>query len=156
MTNFLRSSSSSSNTHNAVSLPNGAPGPGSSSNSGSNTNLHTVASSSALLHHNPRSFDISSPSDFQHCFSIQPELLSTAVAATLKQQQQVNHVSTPSSMDEAEQRFNFLNSTAVYNAPNGQGHALLSPVASPSLRLKIMLPSADKRYTNEKCWSNPN
>lgn len=146
LTNFLRSSSSNSNTHNSVSLSNGAQPQAAATQNGSNSNLQAT-----LVNH--RSFDISSPSDFQHCFSIQPEILT---GLNMK-------ASTPTedggggggSEMTASALSGRVGSEVHLAAANGsmlnQSHILLSPVASPSLRLKIMLPSgADKRFNTFK------
>lgn len=156
MTNFLRSSSSSSqqqqnaaNSTAALTLANGTgAGSGvSGSHSGSSSNLQAT-----LVNH--RSFDISSPSDFQHCFSIQPEILA-GHHLTMK-------ASTPTAADDPNGDLHLIggpvggsggdlssvnnSTTATSTSATNPSHILLSPVASPNLRLKIMLPSgADKR-----------
>lgn len=144
LTNFLRSSSSNSNTHNALS--NGGTG---TPHNGSSSNLQATAS--ALVSQQHRSFDISSPSDFQHCFSIQPEILASLKASTPTDEKKLLD---PTGSDRQSPQQILANGGAgsgsnsaigASNLNSSAANILLSPVASPSLRLKIMLPSGDKR-----------
>lgn len=147
LTNFLRSSSSNSNTHNSLSLANS--GGVANSNSGSSSNLHALVAAAASISPH-RSFDISSPSEFQHCFSIQPELLSTVAALkassknTAKQHHTIESTAVANNSGEDEQQHRLVKTNTMSHST--ASHILLSPVSSPNLRFKIMLPNgADKR-----------
>jgi mitogen-activated protein kinase kinase kinase 9 len=88
LTNFLRSSSSSSNQHNAIAATATANTIASAANHSTSQatmlalHQHNSSSNSNLT----RSIDISSPSDFQHCISIQPETATTTINTAIGMQ----------------------------------------------------------------------
>ncbi|RNA01838.1 mitogen-activated kinase kinase kinase MLK4-like isoform X2 [Brachionus plicatilis] len=117
------------------------------SSSSSSSNSHAISSNPQLT----KSFDISSPSDFHHCLSVQPELLvnnSSAHFVTAGADARPSSSSTPT--DHFSQP---LGTTA-----SSSGHFVLSPIspnASPNLRLKIMLPNGHQSDLSDRNALSP-
>jgi hypothetical protein len=126
---FLRSSSSNTNANS-----NGSNNSSSLNSSGIGSSILTSA----------KSIDISSPSDFHHCLSVQPEIVNIQQSnssvslmsnSNLLKKQSSTSSPTDEQPDQVSYFGNSLNTTS-------NSHLLLSPVGSgsPNLRLKIMVP----------------
>ena len=90
-----------------------------------------------------KSIDISSPSDFQHCLSVQPEVHQSSSIAYLAdgRQSSVRPSLSSTPTEDTPDQFLAAYMGANLSQTNNSSSLHLSPVAgssSPSLRLKIM------------------
>ena len=130
---FLRSSSSSNNNNNH-----------NTSSSNVTTSSYNSSGMGSSILTTAKSIDISSPSDFQHCLSVQPEIIHQSNSIGYLGENRANSLrpslsSTPT--DETPDQLAAAYMGSNLNQSNNPSSLLLSPVngsGSPSLRLKIM------------------
>lgn len=138
---FLRSSSSSNsnNNHNQSAHNNNH----NNSNSSNSSSFNSSGIGSSILT-TAKSIDISSPSDFQHCLSVQPEIIHQSNSIGYLNDMRQNNIrpslsSTPT--DETPDLLAAAYMGSSLNQSNNPSSLILSPVSgsgSPNLRLKIM------------------
>jgi hypothetical protein len=145
LSNFLRSSSSHNHNNN------------------NNTNNNLINNSTVNV--NNKSFEISSPTDFQHCLSIKPEIMENPTSnfnlfTHSDSLRRVSNSSTPT-----DEQPNFYNSHVVTTAttPTIQtnnislyGSGSGGESGSPSLRLKVMLQPQNITNSNSIYYLSPN